>query len=303
MALKLLVVENHEHLNGVVWWRAVQPLARLRKRLNMDIVFKPKVSMADIMMADVVLLFRTTSKAAANIIRTCKQADVPVIIDIDDDLVNLPPRHPLRGGYSIKVPLYWDTVDMANMIWTSTPTIAKGLGHPNVHICPNAIDPRTLPDTCNFGTGGILWRGAYTGTDDIESQEVWYNALKEAYNLRFWGHLPSFAPVTEFIEWEADASQYIYALQKFNPEYIWKPLEENAFNEAKSNIAFLEATMAGALCLTNFKGGDWAASVNHVITDRDEYVYHFNQAKQFIEQRFSLDAATEARAESLLSLI
>lgn len=303
MALKLLVVENVDNLNGVVWWRAVQPLSYLRKRLDLDVVFKPKVSMADIMLADVVLMFRTTSDAAVNIIRACKQAKKPVIIDIDDDLVNLPPSHPLRGPYNSKISQYWDSVDMADMIWTSTVALAKSLGHPNVHICPNAIDPRDLPERHNFGKRSILWRGAYTGMGDIEDYKDWYSRLKETHFVRFWGFLPSFAEQGQFIEWQADASQYIFSLAKLQPEYIWKPLVVNAFNEAKSNIAFLEATAAGALCLTNMPGSDWAACVDDVIADEGAYAYCFENAKNFIRENFDIYRVTESRLAALLSLV
>jgi hypothetical protein len=303
MALKLLVVENVDNLNGVVWWRAVQPLSYLRKRMDLDVVFKPKVSMADIMLADAVLMFRTTSDAAVNIIRACKQARKPVIIDIDDDLVNLPGSHPLRGPYNAKIAQYWESVDMADMIWTSTVALAKSIGHPNVHICPNAIDPKDLPDKHNFGKRTILWRGGYTGMGDIEGREEWYKSLSKDYLIRFWGYLPSFAEQGQFLEWQADASQYIFSLSKLQPEYIWKPLQANPFNEAKSNIAFLEATAAGALCLTNMPGADWDGCVENVLTDEMEYDYKFEWSKEFIRDKFNIHKVTEARLSALLSLV
>jgi hypothetical protein len=35
---------------------------------------------------------------------------------------------------------------------------------------------------------------------------------------------------------------------------MWKPLLPSVFNDGKSNIAWLEATMGGGACVTNYAG-------------------------------------------------
>ena len=42
------------------------------------------------------------------------------------------------------------------------------------------------------------------------------------------------------------------ALRAFQFNAVWKPLANEPFNHAKSNIAWLEAVMSGGYCVTNF---------------------------------------------------
>jgi hypothetical protein len=303
---KLLLIENPKNLNGVVWWRCLQPMSYLRKE-GFDIEFATQVSTSDIMMADAVIMYRPDAQVSWQIINICKQLDKPVIIDIDDDLVNLDESHPLRGHFSMSRAGYFQCVDAADALWCSTPTLLSDQGHRNAHLIPNAICPTKLPANHNWKHHKtVLWRGAYSGMGDVNPHGDFYEAAKEqGYEFKFWGYLPTFAATDTYLPWQADTQQFMEMVKKAAPGYIWKPLHPCKFNDAKSNIALIEATMAGALCISNYVGRLpwWDGAVNGFAREQEEYWFYFEQAKANIEKNFNIHDVTKARAASIRQLI
>lgn len=303
---KLLVVENPKNLNGVVWWRCLQPMSYLRKE-GIDVTFTTQVSTADIMMSDVVLLYRPDANVSLQIINICKQLGRPVIIDIDDDLINLDESHPLRGHFSTGRAGYFQCVDAADALWCSTETLLKDQGHARSYLVPNAVCPTKLCKTYNWNHHKtILWRGAYSGMGDINPQAEFYHAAKsQGYEFKFWGYLPMFAKHEEYLPWQADTQQFMEMVKKAAPGYIWKPLHPCKFNDAKSNIALIEATMSGALCVTNYHNrlSWWEGAVPSLVASQDEYRYHFEQAHEMVKENFNIHDVTKVRARSIRDLL
>lgn len=303
---RLLVVENPKNLNGVVWWRCLQPMSYLRKQ-GIDVHFQTQVTTSDIMMADAVLLFRPDAQVSMQIIEICHQLDRPVIVDIDDDLVNLDTSHPLRGHFAKSVSGYFQCIDAADAIWCSTPTLLTDQGHRNGYLIPNAVCPMTIIPTNNWARNKtVLWRGAYSGMGDINPMGAFYQRAKaDGYEFRFWGFLPEFAPSEEYLAWTADTFQFMQMVRKAAPGYIWKPLHPCKFNDAKSNIALIEATMAGALCVSNYADRLpwWKGAVADFVKTQEEYIYYLEQARAEIVENFNIHEVTATRLRSILSLM
>ena len=49
--------------------------------------------------------------------------------------------------------------------------------------------------------------------------------------------------------WNMDIFAYFQRLIQLKPHFVVFPLEDNTFNKCKSNIAAIEATVAGAVCI------------------------------------------------------
>lgn len=85
---------------------------------------------------------------------------------------------------------------------------------------------------------------------------------------------------------------------------MWKPLTVNAFNDCKSNIAWIEATMAGGVCVTNYAGkGGWADSLPDFTDDPELVRDTWELSKEVILEHYNLLKVNEARFESILKVL
>jgi hypothetical protein len=75
------------------------------------------------------------------------------------------------------------------------------------------------------------------------------------------------------------------------------------FNDAKSNIAWIEATVSGGICLTNYAGKTaWENAVSEMPT-YDEAVVIWEKSKERILKDFNLIEGAKLRAASIERLL
>lgn len=103
----------------------------------------------------------------------------------------------------------------------------------------------------------VMWRGSITHIGDLMLNKdgfkpfpnvayQFYGAVPFMLEKRYGGHLEEYT----FRDWDKGLFQYFAALKQMNPDYMVVPLEDCAFNHAKSNISWLEATLAGGVCIS-----------------------------------------------------
>lgn len=183
-------------------------------------------------------------------------------IDVDDDLFNVPRGNPALNHY--RKPQNQDIVtkclDLASVISTTTETLKElyKTYSPNIHVIPNAYNaarlPLQRPKQYKEKPVQIAWRGSHAHQEDLDDVRDVLNHIIESDQLKmtFYGWRPFFVPENLCIDWRGGwlgVFDYIHRLAGHQPDYLLVPLLDNSFNRAKSNIAWMEANIVGAVTI------------------------------------------------------
>lgn len=306
--IKILVLEA-DRLNGVTWWRCYKPFSELRKQhRDLDFEFKSKVTVQDLMLYDLIITYRPTQTAQLDFLRAAKQFGVPVIIDCDDDLSNLPPSHPMALDYNSVRHIFAESLSLASYVWVSTEQLlyscdALGKGE----VMQNAITSDMLPDAPAPWKGIFAWRGNENHMADLLNHRKWYERnTTAAQEWRWIGYFPPFRHGTNArpLPYNGNVCGFIAALPYSGTNVTWKPLEDNAFNAAKSNIAWIEATMSGGVCVTNFAGREqWGNALKDFPTDPELVAMTWERSRADIVENYNLHEVNERRYLSIKTLV
>jgi hypothetical protein len=102
----------------------------------------------------------------------------------------------------------------------------------------------------------IAWRGSATHVADLEVYKDIFTRLSKKYELIFYGYAPHWKINFQFVN-GTNLFDFYNTFYNDNIDFVLTPLENCKFNYAKSNIAWLEATNAGAACFTNLTTKEW----------------------------------------------
>ena len=120
-----------------------------------------------------------------------------------------------------------------------------------------------------------------------------------------WGMLPNLdhLPNVRVEEYEVSIPSYFAKVKHLQLNGVWKPLVPCLFNDAKSNIAWIEATVSGGVCLTNYAGKTaWENAVNYMPT-YDEARQIWQMSKERVLKDFNLVDGASLRAASIEKLL
>ncbi len=130
----------------------------------------------------------------------------------------------------------------------------------DLELMTDLIDPRNkLPHQNKL----IAWRGSATHDKDLwgvtpQLQQALAKHLDWTFTFigePFWmtiealQEVPGIKPTNIFLAETLDPIEYLAFVKRTAPALMIVPLDDNPFNHCKSNIAWLEATHAGAMCL------------------------------------------------------
>lgn len=310
--IKVFVVDDQK-MDGVSWWRNARPFAALDKMYGDALEIRQvteSVDVRDLMTADVVVRFRPTTKGAFDFLKLCRELGCKLILDIDDDLWHVPPTHPVFGYFLEYRERLSDIYALADVVWTSTENLLYAADCVDRgEVMQNAILPEELPEKPLEWKSVAAWRGNNAQVSDITADfaKKWYSSWADKYNRWvFAGFFPDLAHcdgVAKFIEGRTPIA-YFLGLKNGFANVIWKPMQENVFNNGKSNIALIEAAMSGAVCVTNYAGKPgWECALPEFTTDPDEIAHTWARAKADILQNYNLREVTQRRFESICSLV
>jgi hypothetical protein len=308
--IKVLVCD-YDDLNGVSWWRSHVPLSLMRKayREEVDIIQTDKPTVSQLFQADILLMFRPSSENALRIVENAKRigetSGLKIIADIDDDLWNIPQHHHAFSGFSKAFDRMRAIYDMADIVWTSTEQLRYSIGDlGRAVLMPNAVHPGELPDEPAPYKGRACWRGSVGQVSDLIEEKAVKQYLQEAgkyENFIFWGYKPKYADGNNaHLVPYTDPISYFSSLRSLGANVFWKPLEVCKFNDAKSNIAWIEATLAGGVCVTNYAGSEgWEYARDTFTTDPDEIAHLWEQSRAAVRRDYNLLTVNAKRMESL----
>ena len=308
--VKVIVVDELI-LDGVGWWRNSEPFSALEKMYGNAIEIHQvteKVDVRFLKTADVVVRFRPSSKNSLDFLLMCKELGLKIILDIDDNLWKIPMGHPgfldsLEFGN-----ILFDIYALADKVWCSTDELRYQVGDLNrCEVMQNAVLPSDLPEDSAEWAGLAMWRGNDKQVADLLSLDSvkWFESVADKYKWTFAGYVPNF-PFKGDVRFQGRMHPlaYFLSLKKAKTNIMWKPLTANPFNDAKSNISWIEATMAGGVCVTNYAGKPgWEFCFSDFPEDAGLVKEAWATSKAAILESYNLLKVTERRFQSIMDLI
>jgi hypothetical protein len=302
----------------VGYWRLFRPLEVMR-RLYPGVFFLTykikELTYADLIEHDMVIARRPTSnpEQAAVLLKTLKKARElgrPVVFDEDDHVLACPDTHELYPVYSKKEVRqdYVTALQMASAFWFSTPAFLTTISQhgeviPNA-ILPEDIRPEPAPDMGLFG-----WQGKSIQAHDLLlAGRDWYEKNKHSPLIKNWVFF-GWKPPLEHLDnvtvippiGDVDIYMASFTAQPING--MWKPLIDCAFNDHKSNINFLGATMAGGYCITNYAGRPGWEFASAELLPYDDACELWAKAREYVIEKHNLYNTARQRAQSIFRLL
>lgn len=165
-------------------------------------------------------------------------------------------------------------LDHAKSLWVSTYKLAEFVGRPEkTRVLPNLIDVNQFDKDIvhnDIGPLKIVWCGSASHDKDLDVIVEPIIKILEKYGDKiaviFWGYLPTQLANFErhpglphanlipkyknsyFGDWFSQR-EYFYKLRELKPDIAIMPLDDCEFNHSKSNLKYLEMSMAGAVCV------------------------------------------------------
>lgn len=256
---------------AVAFYRTRNPL------MNMDVevgpIQQPKLEEFDwtVRMFDAVLFSRPCTGQALSFIQKCNQCNVPVIVDYDDNLLEIPKSNPVYF-HSQGIDQFIDrSIFYADKVITSTETLKNKLAtYPyqggteidktKFTVIPNAYDTKFFSYASKIRKNInkiILWRGTNTHAEDLFTI---YGGLGRAikeypdWTFVFMGMWPYFIKGIDSrenvacIRW-VSFNKYMRFIHNLNPAILICPLVNDEFNNCKSNIAWIESSHAQSITI------------------------------------------------------
>lgn len=213
-----------------------------------------------------------------------------IVFDLDDNLFKIPSWSPAREMMEgTAVQTLMTCLEWSDYITLTTDNFKRQLSAydgwaSKIHVLPNLIGmkdwsfPQHVPHLIRPGNPlKILWAGSITHHGDLEIiASACEEILKTRENIKFvfMGMMPDSLRVGEkknnneilkdsvIMINNCDLNFYPQVLNLIAPHIALIPIEANDFNYAKSNIKYLEMSMAGATCIaSNF--GPYKNTITH----------------------------------------
>lgn len=306
------------------FYRSIGPLGALKRSTNgaLQISILPQFDWSYVKLIDAIFLQRPYRQQDVEFIQRAKAQGKPIYIDYDDDLLHVLPDNPAYRTYADPKTqkAIAQCIAMADIVTVATEQL-KTLFEPiarRIEVIPNALDDELFGDVRqpNSGAKHVLWRGSPTHHRDLDTYKEQIIAAALAHpdwTFTFVGHNPWYitekmGPTQAVCVDMMDPLDYMAFMRKVAPRIVIVPLASSDFNAAKSNIAWLEASHAGALALApdttewkrpgivNYKTpADFGATLDRLMTDDVDCEPLVKQSWDFITENLLLSKVNTKR--------
>ena len=273
---------------------------------------------------DLIMHQRPFTEDSLNLCGYIKRCGIKLWLDYDDNLFALNPENPVYHLYNnpetqanIK-----GMLQIADAVSVPTEYLRQAYSefNKNILIVPNAFNDllftrAELPPRIN----NVIWRGPEAHIFDLMSYSKEINEITKEFpdwRFMFAGFSPWFLSETNnkgHIPY-LDIVVYMKTLFDMAPSCLHVPLHDNAFNRCRSNIAYLEGTFAGAICvvpawwsvpgaLPYTDGKSYYEAIKAVITGEVDKVALNNMAWEFIMDTLPLSKVNIQRLQILNELL
>lgn len=315
-----------EEGDGCAFYRGSGVLSELFRHDVAVMRCPPRISWPDFSDCSVAFMQRPFNGLHVQVAKMLK-SQMPLWIDYDDDLQGVPDTNPVHDVYA-SPNLAADLSEiwrMADVITVSTPALAAKI--PGSVVVPNAYNDYRLstafmpPKSRNKRR--VLWRGTESHQGDLKAFAPQLDRLIKNFpdvDFIFFGFYPwmlenrSQPNVTYLLK--RDIFQYFQMLEKIAPDVVIVPLEDNALNRAKSNIAHLETARFGSITvapnwpewhlpgIVNYnKPNDLAAAVRELLANPPAINDVTADDWRYVERNLFLSTVNTDRLDIYRSLI
>jgi hypothetical protein len=317
--------------DATAFYRVLMPLLNLQKTGHITFEITDNPSFAKLLEADIVFLQRPCTEAHLGIAERCKLYNKPLVVDYDDNLFVVPESNPAYSFYateSVRNSMA-KCIQLADHVIVSTKPLQAYLTPLNasISVVPNSLDLSLMPErkvNWEHRKTDIMWRGTNTHTADVASVAPQIAELSKLYpNWRWlfmgvdYRMLEAFmAPGTYGYAGNfPEMSVYLRKLQQLSAPIHIVPLEDNEFNKAKSNLAWLEATWAGSAviapdmeewnldCTIPYETGKFGQVVSGVMHDPDMIKEFAEASWELIQSEYLIEHVNQKRLEIFRSLL
>jgi hypothetical protein len=256
--MKKILIHSPSTPDACSFYRGIGALAPLHKHYILE-QLPNRVDWASIMGADLLYMQRPFSSTHLQVAEIAAK-QIPIWVDYDVALLEVPASNPAFQTYAkpdVKKNIK-KILGLASMVSFSTQILANlfecvmPIDVP-FKVIPNAFNdylfPSNVPDNPEKV---VLWRGSESHQGDLfyykdEIRQVIFD--NPDWKFIFMGAVPWMIDAPLVYTSGRDIMEYFPALrEEIKPSVVIVPLEDSPFNRAKSNIAWLEATYAGAVC-------------------------------------------------------
>lgn len=265
--IKLLVVTPYSS-DANSFWRCVGPLTYLDKNSKNSkedyeieatlLDQRMPVNWVEVIQYDVIFMHRPCRQDDIIIMQIAYNLNVPVWVDFDDWLFGIPGWNPNAAAYlnpstQNHMALAIACADVVSVSTVELYNLYSQVNE-NVVIVPNSYrsDLFTYRDELPARKNYLIWRGSNTHDGDLLSVKDGFKGIK--HKMIFlgspsWLLLSSLKKDAYEVKHSADVILYFKYLCELAPKVMVFPLVDCLFNRCKSNIAYIEALHAGAICV------------------------------------------------------
>jgi len=316
------------------YYRTVTPLQWLSRelpdRLHVEAHEPDRLKWYHLAKSDVVVLCRPNGSHYLGIMAEAKKMKKKIWADYDDDLLNITDANPASKHFNkekVKQTVI-QAVAMADVVTTSTQELAQlyqALTRHRIHVIPNAYNhyerpfieyrPQDKPVK-------MFWRGSATHLYDLHTIKDVVNSISKSKscNLSILGlerwMLPFIDGDYKLSYWKT-LYAYLNDLEVDRPDWFLVPLVDDPFNRGKSNIAWIEATTAGAAVLAPAGLSEWIRPgivnyrspehllelVGEISTGKRKKSKYVEQSRTWIDEYLRLDRVNQARVQVIDALM
>lgn len=270
--LRILALTITDATEGCTFARLITPLQTLKAQGKVEYElrsFSPtratsfRSTLRELPRWDVIWVQRPHHYTALLFMREAQRLGKPVLIDVDDWILDLPLVAP---DAALVTRSCRETIRLAfraaTAVTVSTQVIADRCASFGAvaHVLPNAVDCLQFtqePRSSEHGVLTIAFCGSISHRDDISLITPALRALLLAANPRVkvvsvGCHLPQLQGLQGYIHYApVAATEYPRLLSQLRVDVGLAPLYDNAFTRAKSDIKYLEYSATGAATLAS----------------------------------------------------
>ncbi len=280
--MKILYITPNSN-DPLAFYRGSGVLGKMRKDYS-DFEFTDgkDISWATVTSHDLVFIQRPYKSEHMEIIRICKKWCVPVVIDFDDWLFQLPESNLAVDAFDASRELFVEISKSADHVIVATEKLKELMERidvTNVTVIPNGYDSRLFPyrhhemDRSKI----FLWRGGNSHLEDILSVAPAINELVAKHKDWVFGFIaqrPWMLAKADNLKFIGGMGivEYFKFIHDTTPAIMSHPLKNCEFNEAKSMCSWLEATHARSCFVgPNFKEFDRSGVVQYAVDSSEDF--------------------------------
>jgi len=318
------------------YYRSIGPLSKLSKLdPSISVEYMKVTSWTALIDADIILFARPQTQVYLDLMKRAKNFNIPVWVDIDDNLFVIPkdnPNHKFFSGKEV-FDMMKECIKAADVVTVATDALKKSFKHlnDNIVVIENSFNDYNFPfKKINEKSNTIYWRGSDTHRADLLScSDRIFEIAKKYEEIWAWVFIGGRADnsmwyITDYIKRvfslpETDIVSYHSYIRKLTPSVQIIPLVVNEFNLSKSNCSWLEATFSGAAAIAPLGLPEFnkPGIINYNHENKESFGYYlekllkdrkfrdrnYDESFEYISENLLLSTINKKRIEVIKSLM